>query len=338
MSNQVETTDSHVAKDYAKGIVFNIQRFTVHDGPGVRTEIFLKGCPLRCRWCSNPESFEKHPQVGVYHTKCVGIENCGNCIKACPKQNGTQGPLVFENGVISSINRNLCDNCFACQQVCPSGALKAWGTQMTLEEIMKVIRADKNYYNATGGGVTISGGESLYQWQFTSEILKACKAEGIHTCVESALSTTPEVLAKILPNTDLLITDIKQMNSEIHERYTGMPNTHILSNIKFAVQSGVPVVLRLPIIPDVNDSLQHIRQVSEFIINELENRIVQVQFLRFRRLGEEKYASMGLPYNMGDVDPDRTEFEVHIKSLVKEMFDMGIPAYAGTTHKISTNT
>lgn len=315
-----------------KGVVFNTQKFTVHDGPGIRTELFLKGCPLRCLWCSNPESFEVKPQIGVYSSKCIGISKCGFCLAACPK--AAKGAIVTAEDQVQSINRNICDNCLKCRDACPSDALKLWGRTMTVGEVMKIVRADQAFYDKSGGGVTISGGESLMQWQFTEAILKCCKKEGIHTCVETALHVKAEILDKIIPLTDLFITDIKQMDDHLHRQNTGVGNDLILQNIKKLTEAGKPVILRLPIIPDVNDNAKHIDGVGDFIIHELDNQILQVQFLRFRRLGEEKYKSLGIPYNMSEVNPEREEFEQQIKELVKRLSDRGIAAYAGTTHKL----
>lgn len=315
-----------------KGVVFNIQRFTVHDGPGIRTEIFLKGCTLRCRWCSNPESFLPNRQVGVYAVKCLGTESCGDCIAVCPKV--SEQPFVIEDGIISGIDRTICDDCMKCSEACPADALKSWGNEMTVDEVMRIICADRNFYKKSGGGVTISGGESLFQWEFALEILNACKEQGIHTCVETALGVKASVVEQIVPYCDMMITDIKHMDSEEHKRYTGMGNELILSNIKRVSAAGIPLVLRLPIIPGVNDTREHVERVREFLAEELENPVVQVQFLRFRRLGEEKYKSLGLPYNMEEVNPERTGFETRIKELADILNQAGIPAYPGTTHKI----
>lgn len=311
------------------GTVFNIQRFTVHDGPGIRTEVFLKGCTLHCRWCSNPESYVAERQVGVYPSKCIGAELCGQCVNSCPL-----GAIVVREDKVVEINRELCDNCFKCQQVCPSDALKEWGYRMTVDEVMKIILSDRNFYKKSGGGVTISGGESLFQWHFTAAILQACHKEGINTCVETALNVKPEALDAVIPYTDLFITDIKHMNSEIHKKHTGAGNELILSNIKRIAEAGKPIILRLPIIPDVNDSVEHIDSVSEFIKENMGNCVIQVQFLRFRRLGEEKYKSLGIPYQMGDVNIARDDFEKHIRDLVERMQSYHIPAVAGTNSKI----
>lgn len=313
------------------GIVFNIQRFTVHDGPGIRTEIFLKGCHLRCKWCSNPESLRGEKEVGIYANKCIGTDKCGACLEACP----IQGALISDGEKIINIDREKCNGCMNCAEICPTSTLKAWGQTMSLNEVMDVIRNDQEYYNKSGGGVTISGGEALYQWQFTKKILELCQSENIHTCVETALAVNKDVATDVLKHADMVITDIKHMDNKIHEEHSGAPNSIILNNIEDLIHTGTPTVLRIPVIPGFNDSIENISDISNFILENLENKVKQVQLLRFRRLGEEKYESLGLKYNMKDTDPPREEFENRIKYYVEYMNELGIPAFPGTTNKIT---
>jgi pyruvate formate lyase activating enzyme len=309
--------------------VANVQRFTIHDGPGIRTELFLKGCPLRCEWCSNPECYERFPQIGVFTKKCIG---CGYCLKVCA-EHGRNALKIADNRVVG-INRDVCDNCLLCEQECMSGALTIWGKKMTVEDAMKVIRRDRVFYDKSGGGVTLSGGEALLQWRFCRDLLKLCKEEGIHTCLESALYVNPRVLDEVAPYVDLFITDIKQMDSDIHKKFTGVGNELILSNIKKLVDMEMPLIIRMPIIPGFNDNAEYIDNASDFILNVLNNKPELIQMLKYRPLGEEKSITLGLPDLMRGLKiDDREGFEILIRGFVKRMNDKGISAIAGTTAK-----
>lgn len=310
-------------------IVTNVQRFTIHDGPGIRTELFLKGCSLRCRWCSNPETYERFPQVGVTPKNCIG---CGYCLKACAKH-GRNAIMIGDNRV-AGIDRNLCDNCLLCEEECMSGCLTVWGKKMTVDDAMDVIRRDKEYYDRSEGGVTLSGGEALLQWRFCRDLLKRCKEEGISTCVESALHVNPKAIDEVAPYVDLFITDIKQMDSSIHKKFTGVGNELILSNIQKIVGMGKPIIIRTPIVPGFNDYTENIDKTSAFILNELNNKPVQIQLLKYRPLGEAKAKTLGLPLQMKAMQvEDREKFELQIRGYVKRMNDRGIPAIAGSREK-----
>ncbi len=310
--------------------VANVQRFTVHDGPGIRTELFLKGCPLRCQWCSNPETYERSPQVGVHPQKCIG---CGYCLKVCARH-GKNALIIGENHIVG-IDRTRCDNCLLCEEECMSGALTVWGQKMTVSEAMDVIRKDRTFYEHSGGGMTLSGGEALLQWEFCLELLKRCRAEGIHTCVESALYVRPEVLDAVAPYIDLFITDIKQMDSGIHQKFTGVPNERILSNIKKLADMDMPMILRMPIIPGFNADEGFIDRASDFILEELHNKPLQIQLLKYRPLGEEKAGTLGLPMEMKAMKIEDSEgFEQQIRDFARRMSSRGIPAIAGSRKKV----
>ncbi len=316
-----------------KGIVFNIQRFTVHDGPGIRTEIFLKGCPLHCKWCSNPESIYAKCQLGIYPDKCIGKDICGSCIQACPRQGK---PLEFsKEGMILGSNEQ-CLSCLSCAKACFLHAIKAWGQVMTVDEVMDLIRQDEIYYRESNGGVTLNGGEVTIQWEFAAEILKACRTEGYHTCVETSMYCKTKILDLLYPLCDLMITDIKHMDTEEHARWCGRGNEEILANIRHSVLQGQKLVIRIPVIPHVNDSKENIRATALFIKEELHNQVLQVQLLPYKKLGTDKYASLGLAYPMGEDYhmQERSVWEENIRSLRDLMLSYGVPAVAGSNEKL----
>lgn len=312
-----------------QGVIFNIQRFTIHDGPGIRTELFLKGCPLRCEWCSNPESWAAYIQPGIYKTKCISRKKCGACEEACP----VEGALNFTRGKLTSIDRSQCTNCLACYDACPSDAVKRWGQSLSVEECMKEILRDRGYYERSGGGVTVSGGEPLLQSDFVAELFKACKEEGIQTCCESTCYVDWKEIERILPYTDIVISDIKHMNTEIHKRYTGVPNERILENLKKLAGDGRELILRIPVIPNINDDMDNIKATADFIIGELGGRVRTLQLLSFMRLGEEKYASLGMPYKMEDVKVNRKSFQKHVDEIAEYFNSRGIHCQVGTKEK-----
>lgn len=312
-----------------EGIIFNIQRFTLHDGPGLRTELFLKGCPLRCEWCSNPESLAPWPQVGIYKTKCISQKKCGACTDVCPQKN----VLTFTRGKLTSVERHDCTNCLVCHDACPSDAIKLWGKSMSVQECMAEIRKDKGYYERSGGGVTVSGGEPLLQSEFVAALFNACKAEGIQTCLETSLYVSWKKVQSVLPDTDIIISDIKHMDPVIHKKYTRVSNDRILSNLKKLAADNRQIILRIPVIPDVNDDMANIEATADFILNDLGGRIRTLQLLSFMRLGEEKYASLGMPYKMKNIKINRRSFQKHINGLAEYFNQRGIHCVVGTKEK-----
>lgn len=333
-----ENMSQDPCKPLSQGVVFDIQHFTVHDGPGIRTEIFLKGCALSCKWCSNPESIKSVQEIGVYASRCIGIDKCGYCLEACPVCD--QGVFYRHENKIAGIDRNICTNCMKCVDACPSEAIIVWGNRMYVSDVMKEIMADIDFYNKSGGGVTISGGDPMIQWRFTLEILKECRKQNIHTCLETELHCQTSLLWKLYPYTDLVITDIKHMNSKRHQEYTGVDNRLILDNIIKTAEMKKPLIIRIPVVPGHNNSVENIKATAEFITEKLNNNVLQVQLLPYRPLGVEKYGSLGMKYPMADFNPpdfksnDITARERDIEHLVDIMKSYGIPAHAGSSGKI----
>ncbi|USE03611.1 glycyl-radical enzyme activating protein [Vibrio sp. SCSIO 43133] len=306
--------------------VLNVQRFTLHDGPGIRTEFFLKGCPLRCDWCGNPESFNRRIEVGVYHNQCISNEHCGTCLDVCPSPD----MLTFSDDCLFEVKRDFCSSCMACSDDCPAEAIKQWGSFMTLDECMAAIRKDKGFYQRSGGGVTVSGGEPLLQSNFVLELFKLCKQENIHTCLESSFFANWNRIEKLLSYTDLFISDIKLLDSQRHKAHTGVDNRKILNNLRALSKTEKPIILRIPVIPSINDDDENIAATADFIINELNGRVQTLQLLSFMRLGEEKYRSLGLPYKMADLVFDRDSFQLRVNQIADYFNRRGIHCTVGT--------
>ncbi len=311
-------------------VVLNVQRFTLHDGPGIRTELFLKGCPLRCAWCGNPESFNRQLEVGVYANKCLGDAVCGDCTEACQQPHALQ----FQNGKIAAIDRQQCSDhkdCLACAQECPAEALKVWGKSMTVDECMQIILKDKGYYQRSGGGVTVSGGEPLMQSEFVFELFRACQKQGIHTCLESSFYSNWDRIERLLPKIDLFISDIKLLDTHRHKQFTGVDNQRILENLIKLTQADKPLIVRIPVIPTINDDDENIQATADFIEHQLQGRVLSLQLLSFMRLGEEKYQSLGLEYPMRELDFDRLAFQQRVNKIAEYFRQRGIKCTVGTS-------
>jgi len=283
-------------------VVSNIQRFSLDDGPGIRTTIFLKGCNLKCKWCHNPECIEDSSEIEFFITKCTA---CGRCSQACAYHAKIDGT--------GKMDRTLCRRCGQCIDVCYNEALELVGEEKTVDDLMKIIRKDIPYYRESKGGVTISGGEPILQVAFLEAILKACKAEGLHTAVDTAGCVSGDYFRKIYRDVDLFLFDIKMLDPVKHMKYTGVDNGVILSNLNLLHELGVGVHVRIPIIKGINDDLEELRQIAE-MVSGMKN-IHRVKLLPYHSYGEAKYQALELKYeNFKDAVPEK-EFMEKAKSL-----------------------
>lgn len=310
------------------GTVFDIQRYTVHDGPGTRTSVFLKGCPLHCLWCCNPESQVGSPEIGVYPQRCLGVDDCGLCLAACPLRDASLFRLDADKRV-AGIDRTRCTHCFACVAACPADGLSQLGQKTRVPDLVVEVLKDRDFYQATGGGVTVSGGEAFAQPRFTRELLAACKAAGLHTCVESSLYAPWTAVQPSLPCIDFCISDIKHMDPEKHRRYTGGKLEVILENIKRLSQAGKQMIIRIPLIPRYNDDAANIHRTGRFLAATCGPTLQQVQVLQYHELGKSKYAALGQDYPLADLEkPSREDYIASVRQAVAILQDYGLPAHA----------
>jgi len=267
-----------------EGILFDIEPFALHDGPGIRTTIFLKGCPLSCLWCSNPESFLKRSNLSYNRERCIA---CFSCVKVCET-----GSLSTLSSVLE-VQHDLCNACGKCIDECPEDALKLYGYRESARNIVKRVIKDKAYFDNSGGGMTLSGGEPLMQPDFTMEILKEAKKAGLHTCIETCGFAAEAEYEKILPLVDIFLFDYKAGGSEKHMLLTKQSNKLILENLKFLNASKATIVLRCPIVPGMNDTTAHFKDITR-LSHDLD-QIREVELMPYHNYGEHKYEQIGLP-------------------------------------------
>jgi len=276
-----------VASAEPAGLVFDIQRYALHDGPGIRTAVFFKGCPLSCWWCHNPEGQRPAPNLMFFESRCLV---CGECIKVCP-----HGAVHCVKGDIHTTS--ACRVCGTCADACPAGARKVAGRRMTVGEAMRDIERDLIFWDESGGGVTFSGGEPLAQPRFLEALLDACREKRIHTAVETCGLASREVVLELSRKASLFLYDLKTLDPVKHKKYTGVSNDSILANLEALAESNRPVVVRYPVIPEINDDAENVRRMIG-LLSRL--RLRQIHLLPYHRSGTEKYKRLGMGFRLED--------------------------------------
>ena len=282
-----------------QGMVFNVQKYSVHDGPGIRTIVFLKGCSLSCRWCSNPESQQREPELAFNAGRCLGVSKCGHCIVACP-----YGSITLGDDDKLRVNRSHCTAChMPCAAACPAQGLLVYGKQRTVDDVLNVVEQDMAFYARSGGGLTLSGGEPLLQGEFAVALLREARARRIKTAVETCGMVSAETVRAAAEYLNYVLFDIKHMDSAEHEAQTGLPNKRILENFRILAEEfpNLPILARTPIIPGFNDSEQAITNIAQFL-KPYEH--VEYEMLPYHRLGTQKYQFLDRPVPMGEVKLD----------------------------------
>ncbi len=282
------------------GLVFATKRFAVHDGPGIRTTLFLKGCPLDCLWCHNPEGKSYKTEVALYLHKCV---SCKKCLSACK-----YGAQRFD---ARCIDRTACKLCGQCENACFNGAISVFGKEMTVQEAFAVVMEDKDFYESSGGGVTVSGGECLMQADFVKELLMLLKETGIHTAVDTCGYVPEEAFKKVIPYTDVFLYDIKAFSEETHIKCTGKSNKLIWDNLKYVTENGKKCIIRFPLVPEYN---AHEAEMIAKKLSEFKN-IEAVDVLKYHNFSSSKYEALSLENTMPQVEPPSDELYNSVKDI-----------------------
>jgi len=271
------------------------------DGYGIRTTLFLKGCPLRCMWCCNPEGQKLHPELKFTASNCDG---CGRCLDACPEGAIMRSGEAVESPIL--IDRKLCTNCGKCIPVCHADALSCFGMEMSVEEAFNILKKDERYYSSSGGGVTIGGGEPTFHPEFTYALMKKCQEHYIHVAIDTCGYTVSELGFQILAEADLLLFDIKGMNAVLHRKQTGVSNDVILSNLIKLSDMGKPIIIRVPLVPGCNDSIQDITETAG-LLSKLKS-VQRIDVLPYHKFGIVKYGQLGSEYGLPDAQPQSDEY------------------------------
>ena len=302
------------------GLIFDIYRGTTHDGPGIRDTVFFKGCSLACKWCQNPESIEKTNKVLYHKNICIG---CGECVSVCPSGAASVG----QNGI--NFDYSLCLGCNSCADACKSGAFAPIARRITTEDVLKCVSKDKSFFDISGGGVTLSGGEPLLQGSFALELLRELKNRGISTALDTCAMVSEDVFMSALPYVDILLLDLKIFDSDEHKRFTGSHNKQILSNAIAAAayvrkNSQHRIWVRTPIIPGATDKDENIRALADFIKNELSGAVEKWELCMFNRAAGEKYESMGKKWIYRNEPSVSIKARDHILKIASDGMDIEV--------------
>jgi pyruvate formate lyase activating enzyme len=299
-----------------KGVVLNIQHFSTHDGPGIRTNVFLKGCSLRCKWCSNPESIHPKPELGYNPRKCIGKDECGFCLKECPES----AIFVLDSHKQVQINWDLCTNCGKCIQNCPPEALYVFGKEMTVDEVLDEVEQDSSFYRESGGGITLSGGECTLQPDFSAALLAGAHRRGINTAIETAGNVPWDFFCKVLEHVDTVLHDHKLSVTTRSKQWVGVDNVRIQTNFKRAYETfpNKRFIARTPVIPGINDDEEHVRAVLAFI--RPYKNVVDYELLPYHRYGEGKYGFLGRVYELEDFPSLPAETLRRLQAIIDEAF------------------
>ena len=324
--------------DSDKGYVFDIQRYSIHDGPGIRTTIFLKGCSLTCPWCSNPESQNLYPEIAFFETRCI---DCGVCVASCPQSAISRVRIRSEDegeNIRTNIDRTHCNVCGECVHACQNNALQICGMHLSVEEILSEVAKDRPFYKRSGGGMTLSGGEPSFQMGFAKKLLNAARNAGIHTAIETSGIQKPVVFEYLCDGVDTILYDIKIMDRKEHQRILGITNDLILHNLRNLIQQGRTVIVRIPIIPGYTDSEKNIRAIALFLFTlsgrkatgrspvSGEGCIQRVDLIAYHRLGVFKYRSLGRTYTLTEkIPPGQKQME----RLIDIVSDFGFSVQIG---------
>lgn len=298
------------------GKIFNIQSYSIHDGPGIRTTVFMKGCPLDCLWCQNPESKRKDSQLLVVKDRCVG---CGRCVHSCPHD-----AVRLDSGVAVT-DRNLCTVCGDCISICPENIREICGEEISVSLLMQRALTDRLFFENSGGGITVSGGEALVQADFVAEFFRQCKNEGIHTALDTSGFAPWKSLKKVIDYTDLVLFDLKHMDSQVHCQLTGVPNECILDNLRRLSRERTEIYIRIPVIPGMNDSDENIKATAYFVLKELGGRF-KTFLLPYHPMGEAKLENLEEEEGFLHLAPPSQAHMEHLKGF----FDaLGLDAQIG---------